>query len=410
MTTQVDKSRTIAGTILVLLFLLQVGIQLKGALSWGHDSWPLTDWLINYSGGFVRRGLAGEVIQWFSSTTGIQANLVVIAITLVCFIGLTAWLIKKSSGRISALFIISCMVMGMPAYQDSILRKDCFCLLMFLACLTVDSSHLPLVPRKVAVNLLGIIAVLIHETFLFYALPALVVFEFGSGNAGRFRELMVRGLWLMPILAAFLTAAVFHGNPETAQTVNDSWMPLWSSLNPGDPSNGVPDAAILALGWSSEEGLSPGINLLTSGFYQPTAWAALFGITFFLALAFTGKGEGLVSEGDTEARLGFTSILVTQLFFISPLFLLGHDYGRWLFFWVVSSLVIHLRNGAAPTVARRFSESLFGVLRLGAVFKRVPARNWYLLIIGIPVVWNIDSFILASPIGRHLMMLWSWFK
>ena len=30
------------------------------------DSWTIGEWLISYAGGFVRRGLPGELVQFFS--------------------------------------------------------------------------------------------------------------------------------------------------------------------------------------------------------------------------------------------------------------------------------------------------------------------------------------------------------
>ena len=53
-------------------------IETEGALtSWRHLSYTLSDWLINYADGFIRRGLTGEVAialsRWFGETPAIWA-------------------------------------------------------------------------------------------------------------------------------------------------------------------------------------------------------------------------------------------------------------------------------------------------------------------------------------------------
>jgi hypothetical protein len=61
--------------ILVGLLLWAFASQLLAALSWGHDSYQLTEWLINYAGGFVRRGLPGwlPVSEWYLLLFGVSA-------------------------------------------------------------------------------------------------------------------------------------------------------------------------------------------------------------------------------------------------------------------------------------------------------------------------------------------------
>ncbi len=59
---------------------------------------------------------------------------------------------------------------------------------------------------------------------------------------------------------------------------------------------------------------------------------------------FTGRDE----ERSLEVKTRVTAILLAQLIFISPLFLLGFDYGRWLFFWVASTVMIDTQRLVAP--------------------------------------------------------------
>jgi hypothetical protein len=100
-------------------------------------------------------------------------------------------------------------------------------------------------------------------------------------------------------------------------------------------------------------------------------------------------------------------LLLAQLTFISPLFLLGVDYGRWLFLWVASTIILHTEQRRAPVWLESWVARLYQKTSLSRIFELVPAKNWYLLFFGVPVCWNLFNFLTASPVGRHLHFIWS---
>lgn len=400
--------RGISFSLVVLATLLTWAAvdHLRTALSWGHDSFQLTECLINYAGGFVRRGLTGSIALHLSRWTGIQANHLAIVAGFGTFLLLLTWYLRRSTRIFPPALILSCVVMGFPAYQECIVRKDCLGLLLFLGCLKVDGSALPRPLAMVLLNLLACTAILTHEAFAFYALPALILFNHPGRQPFGVIDVLRRGIAMLPAAGCFALTAVFHGTPETARAVNSSWLPLWRKINPGGLHQDQPAAAIQALGWTSDEGLSPGLNLLTSGFYQPMVWAMLFAISFALIVRFTARDTG---RGATDERTRVAAILLAQFVFISPLFVLGHDYGRWLFFWAAGSLMIHTMGRRAPGLLESPVASVATGLRISRITRRLPAGDWVLLLFGVPVCWNIPSFLVASPISRHVAIVWSWF-
>jgi hypothetical protein len=385
-----------------------VGTQLVSALSWGHASYELSEWLINYAGGFVRRGLPGTLIGMLSHITGIQANHLAIIMGLACYLLLTAWLLRRATGTFPAMLVLSCIVMGIPAYQDSIVRKDSLGLLFLLGCLAVDCSRLPRPLAIAALNLLAGVAILCHETFIFYALAAFVFFRGSDGNPLTTTDIFRRSLALLPAGACLILTAIYHGSPAQAAAVNDSWQPLWRITDPENPAIAVPDAAIEALGWTTKHGLSLSLYLLTSGWYQPTAWALVFTISFALIVLFTDRNADRTGAPAMKTRIRVTAILLAQLLFISPLFVLGVDYGRWLFLWVVSSMMFHIFGRRAPAWLESGVARFFENARIPALIARVPARDWYLLFFGVPVCWNLHNFLVASPVIRHFELIRSW--
>lgn len=151
-----------------LALLGAVVIQTKRSLKWGHSSWQITEWLINYQGGFVRRGLPGQLIFYVSDFLGIQANFIAIFISLLAYIFLVIFLIVKTRHKFSALLILSPIVMGAPAYQDFIIRKDVLSIIFFLVCSKILLSKKKKILKYVGLNLVAIIALLSHEAFFFF--------------------------------------------------------------------------------------------------------------------------------------------------------------------------------------------------------------------------------------------------
>lgn len=383
--------------VLIGLLLWAFGCQLTAAFSWGHDSYQLTEWLINYSGGFVRRGLPGWFITVCADTIEVQANYLIIGFSTICYLLLAIWLLRRSTRTFPAILILSCIVMGFPAYQDSMIRKDCLGLLLLIACLAVERSRLPRPAIIVGLNLLAGAAILSHETFVFYGLAGFILFRHGEEKFPTVIELIRRSLALLPAAGCFLLTVVFHGTPEQAEAINDSWLPLWRIIDPGNPGLESASAAIQALGWSTEHGLSLSLYLLTSGFYQPTAWAIVFAISFGLVVGFTRA----------DHRVRVTSLLLAQLIFISPLFLLGVDYGRWLFLWVASTIILHTEQRSAPVWLESALARLLENAKVSQVIKLVPMKSWYFLFFGVPVCWNLFNFLNANPISRHVHLIWS---
>ena len=395
--------------ILITCFLFwQIGQQFISALSWGHDSFQMTECLINYSGGFVRRGLAGSVVMTLSKWVGIQANQLMVIAGFLFYFLLLAWLLIKATRVFPAVLILSCIIMGFPAYQDCIVRKDCLGLLLFIACLKVDGSQLPRIGAFFVINLLASAAILIHEGFAFYALPALVLF--GPADSASFSPMVLlrRGLALLPSIGCFGLTTFFHGTPQIANAVNKSWLPLWKIIDPGKSGLEYPSGAIQALGWTSQEGMSPGLNLLTSGIYQPTIWAALFAISFVIIVLFTNRDANHDALPEMKEKIRIAALLIMQFIFISPLFVLGHDYGRWLFFWAASSLILHTARRQAPHWVEALVTHGFSKAKVSHYIRSIPAKDYYLLFFGVPVCWNIPSFLIASPLTRHLQLLWPW--
>jgi hypothetical protein len=224
-----------------------------------------------------------------------------------------------------------------------------------------------------------------------------------------FIRIACKSLALLPSAACLLLSMTFHGTPAVANAINDSWLPLWRITNSANPDIGVPMSAIAAIGWTSAEGLSVGINLLTSGFYQPGAWLFVYGVSFVLIILFTGRDRSQDAHGARQAKAEIAAMLAAQFVFMAPMFLLGHDYGRWLLYWSASSLMFHTLGLRTHSWMIAAFSRLFSNLSQVRILARLPASEWYLLLFGVPVCWNIHNFSTASPLARFIHNIWQGF-
>ena len=111
------------------------------------------------------------------------------------------------------------------------------------------------------------------------------------------------------------------------------------------------------------------------------------------------KNQTACSSSMEIERGRFLVILLLQLLFIFPLFIIGWDYGRWIFLWTSSSVALYLLglNWSNPTLERATNT----VIRCHQMIRLpwVPQR-WHLLFLGIPLCsWSVFSYLQATPFG-----------
>jgi hypothetical protein len=388
--------------VIGLLLASALVAQLLAAPAWGHDSYPMTESLINYAGGFVRRGLPGSLFGMISEATGLGVNLVAIGCFTICYLALVAWFLRKASSVFPPVLLLSCVMLGFPAYQESVVRKDCLGLLLLLACLRLDGGTMHRAAAFALINLLAIIGILSHEAFAFYAVAPMILC--GVSFGGTVTGAVKRASLLLPAGCALLLTVIHHGTPSIAQAVHDSLLPLWRSLGPGEIGLEHPAASIEALGWSSSEGMALSLHLLGSGLYQPLAWLMVMTVSVLLILRLMR-----MEAGQSGTRRGMAALLAVQFLCISPLFLLGVDYGRWLFLWFCGAAMMHITRHPAPQVLAGLVDRLAACRSLNKAVRALPVRQWQLLVFGVPVCWSLEGFLTASPLGRHLLQFGPWF-
>ena len=324
-----------ANTIITYFFFLIIifgsCLNLAANNSYVNDSWTIGEWLINYQGGFVRRGLLGEVIFLISDFFSITPIYIIWIICLSSYL----FLIKLSFGMVKNLvstsFLLSPAIFLSPIIGNFLVRKDILLLLLFVCNLRIIKANKS---NIFFINLINIFAILIHESFFIYALPIQFFLKLNKNIFSSNKNLFKNILLFLPSIIVFLLCFIFKGSDYQASLINNSWIDK-SFLFPFDDFiNGNPSGAIDAIGW----GFNDVVNLLSlslrdfKGFlWVPIAW----GLTILII--------GSIFLGDNKSKDAKLKLFILSFQFI-PLILLcllGWDYGRWVFIWITSSIFIY---------------------------------------------------------------------
>ena len=395
-------NRKINFIILYFVFLIFIGFFTNIFENTYYDNdWNIGEWLISYNGGFVRRGLFGELI--FRITMIIKIN----PILFVQFISCSAYLIflyllKYVRKYFSILFLLSPIIGLAPILGNFLIRKDVFGIISYAFCTLIIRSKNNFM-NFFLINFISSIAILNHESYIFFALPSLFILHIFSknffSNKSEIRIILDSLLFLLPSIACIFLVIYFRGSTEIALEIHRGWQNL-SEILPSKLSlfENNPTGAIAAIGWNFENAfqlLKQVLDGTTSyrPIWNPAAW--LYTI-FIISQIFIG--EGLKNFKKLKAN-----ILLIQFASISPLFILGWDYGRWIFLWVSSSLffcsaLIDITKGdqflisSFENIAPNFLlRNMNGIILKG---------KWQIiyLFISIPVcMWSLKKFFLGSP-------------
>lgn len=187
----------------------------------GINYWQFTEWLINYEGGFVRRGLLGEMLYWFCSHTGISARYSISFICLGLYTSLFYFFWKKfRERRLCWWFLASPLMFG---YVDSVIRKDFLLLWLFVGILMLLKEENPNIWRRLAAGITIVFCLFMHEAFIFFGAPLVLLLL----ADGRHKLLFI--LITLSVISVFILMCLYNGSHDIVQDINTSWNMLFGT-------------------------------------------------------------------------------------------------------------------------------------------------------------------------------------
>jgi hypothetical protein len=329
--------------ILTLIYVFLFSI-IKG---YEKESWNITEFLINYQGGFVRRGLLGEILLNIYNFSGLSPYVPILLLCLAAYFLLLFFFIKSFLKNGYPIFILPFVFfLGNPVINDFWVRKDILITLFFIAIIyfAAKKSNLYLI----LVNLLFMTGLLIHESIGFFCFPILLFILagrkrfFDKTKAAAIKSFFYSFLQLLPSAITFLSVLYYRGSQKTAGLIWESWKAVAFPLQKNGDE--IP-TAIDTLSWSFKKALSYGVETMGNfdgGVYAPIAWLMIISLIYFVLTNTDKLNVKILNHRPNRNfnRTNISNILIFQLFSVLPLFILGYDYGRWVFFWVTSSFAI----------------------------------------------------------------------
>ena len=307
-----------------------------------YDSMLLSDWLINYEGGFVRRGLMGELLLGLYNIIPhsiVYTIIGIYVISLMTLLYIICYVFRQNGWSLFiAVFPICIFVSFLGVRRDYLMLVICYFLFMqfskFLQ--TNDKSHI------VWANVISIIAILLHEVFFFFTIPILMLFTLANQPKISNRTYINTVLLWLPALLSMLAVCLFKGDNNVAQSIWNSWMPCFENY----PMTGhMPPmgSAVEWLTYDTSYALPFHIHKfwLSKFIYSLPSWPFniyVIACTFILVTRLnTINVQFWPLHSVDSSKLG--SVLLLQLLFLFPMFgLLSFDFGRIIMYWTLSSL------------------------------------------------------------------------
>ncbi len=349
----------------------------KGSL----NKWAFTDWLTNYSAGFVRRGLSGSFLLFMAQNFNLDAYLTVTIFVYASYLAVSIFYLYKIAKLRQNINIVSLItLLFLPSLLffplndlGALGRKEILFLFPLLLNLTFfnlefnklkinnkdysllkdqDKANLALKQycTKVFIwfNLLCIPITLIHESIVFLSLPLniIITISFVSLRLS-LRQSIVSSLAVyMPTIIAIMAGFVWKGDAAVALHICESWQ----NLNILECGKKVP-GALDAIGWSLRDGISLSWSIVKAERGKVfTQWLLIFiSNLVFLLFASSNIISNLLdkSKPDGDRRLTSSTkkklyasfsfkYVIIPMIVSAPLYMIGWDWGRWFFLVAIS--------------------------------------------------------------------------
>ena len=338
-----DKMKFLNLSCFLIAIILLERLLLQFREGFKKESWNISEFLINYEGGFVRRGFLGELILILNQKFGLSPYYFIIGISLISFSILILFLFKKfKENGLSIFLLLTVVLLGNPILNNFVIRKDIILLLIFILCLKIYSKNIRY--SFIWINFFLIISILIHEASFFFSVGIFYLLFFKREKQNNFFVKSCFSFFkLSPIIVVFILVSLNKGNSIISSEIWDSWSKVHFPFQ--ENNNEYPPAAIGAISLSLKQGLYYSKSLLynfNDGIYAPIAWVLIILMTYFVLTNLKEFTIRKISNNYFYAlnKTSISSILLFQLIVLIPLFILGWDYSRWLFYWVISSLSI----------------------------------------------------------------------
>ena len=332
-------------TVISLLWTIYLGLQKFCGGTVSAD--VITEWLINYQGGFVRRGLTGELLFQICSLWNIPIVWLVVGVYFLGVLILTGILIKVSRKIPGLLYLLPFPIFlyVFAGFRLLIARRDAWLLILAFFVFGLLQKYLKEYKstQLIGVNVLLCVGLLIHEASVFYIFSLVFITSFVRSyktNNDFIQSATKMFILWCPVFVVLLLVSVFHGDVYSAKLMAASWKPFLEGM----VLNGISAFDFMEMKFA--DGIRE-TSYSWSSVYRgvPVALLNLYVIvgTYYLvtrAYVFYSDIKGEKVEEDMCAPVRIGAIMIVQGICLLPSALLFmSDLSRVLAYWTISSVM-----------------------------------------------------------------------
>ena len=331
--------------------MLRLGYKLLFTLSNGINTDECSEFLVNFSGGFVRRGLLGEILYDITQSTGISPFPLILGISIICLAFIVTFFLKAFVKRdMNWWIVLSPMFCGFLWY---FVRKDFMQYALLIGVLLMLRRWRGNPWNILAVCLLSIFGLLLHEAYLFWAIPLTVLAIYAVS-----RSITASTVSAVAFLGCFGVLSLFKGDASNVTAI----MASWNSLGVGLETCGT---SIRALGWETVNTFFFHLraNFHAEGATGAEGWLGVviqpifFMVTYYFISNFSWVFRKKGTDFNEDDRTNLSAVYLLCALTMLPMFtVLSFDYSRlyqYLFVSAYAAVLILPRDVCSTLLPRR---------------------------------------------------------
>jgi len=389
-----------------------------------------SEWMVNYEGGFVRRGFAGNIIYKLYVQFNIDPEVLIKIISSLSIILLT-YLVYKTLKNNNLPIIYLCLpVIGLSTIylfpwfsgyrKDPVLLVLCYFAFYFYKQHDKNQSIFSLLASQLCL----ILGLLLHEAFFFFSIPFLLFISCFPINKIKNLKTAFQTLfsWL-PVIIVTILVFTNKGDKTVSNAIWSSWSEFVNNKF-GSQTTLQQAMSIDALSWDTLKTIKMHFtyNFLVVSHGIPSilflAYTIILIFYFFNNLTFKFK-----NLSKAENTYIYFRILILQFIFLSPLFLfLSCDYARLFVYLNISTLFIYnffgdklIDEQNIPKLINKMTISMYNLLNMPKISWIYNKKIYYfLMLIGLTyprVSFSVSHAIFNTVLGgdfsfiKELIML-----
>lgn len=317
--------------IIALIFHLW-GQVVKELNLWDLGRLNYQEFLINFEGGPVRRGLFGELMLWVTQWTGLSPIRIIQIVSLAAYFLFTVWILLRSHRAGWCWWLaLSPLMCG---YVNDVIRKDYLQLLLLIPVLALCARQKLNNSAATGITLLLVIEIMLHEAFMFWGapIPLLVILtQSRNRNIGIFYAFIV--------VIVFLVQCYWHGDAFVTRGIVASWHGICPS------SETMTSVSFGGLDWDLLETINIHVHSnfydKSVGWYLAAERLLVFLFNSFVVTQFAGTFSRYAGgQNGVQLNVRVTRVYLLIFLCLLPMFtILSCDYGR-LYLYLTSSTVM----------------------------------------------------------------------